>query len=119
MSEVSPLSSCKYNAESTQHEPWKNPMTKRYFQIFVIVVVLIGASRTWLRAQQAQFQVSVDLVQLNVAVTDSKGKAMSVQETRELRRLILDLRLQFRNLLAALQAPDGPAASPAPAALAK
>ena len=42
------------------------------------------------------------------AVTDSKGKAMSVEETRELRRLILDLRLQFRNLLAALQAPDGP-----------
>jgi hypothetical protein len=41
------------------------------------------------------------------SVTDSKGKAMSVQETRELRRLILDLRVQFRNLLAALQAPDG------------
>lgn len=50
------------------------------------------------------------------SVTDSKGKAMSVQETRELRRLILDLRVQFRNLLAALQAPDGPVAGAAPAA---
>lgn len=42
------------------------------------------------------------------SVTDSKGKPVSIEETRELRRLILDLRLQFRNLLAALQAPDGP-----------
>jgi hypothetical protein len=42
------------------------------------------------------------------AVIDSKGKAMSVKETRELRRLILDLRLQFRNLLTALQSPDVP-----------
>jgi hypothetical protein len=50
------------------------------------------------------------------SVTDSKGKAISAEETRELRRLILDLRLQFRNLLAALQAPDGPAAAKAPAA---
>lgn len=50
------------------------------------------------------------------SVTDSKGKAMSVKETRELRRLILDLRLEFRNLLAALQAPDGPIAGAAPAA---
>jgi len=48
-------------------------MTKRYFQISGIVVVIIGASTTWLHAQQAQFQVSVDLVQLNVAVTDGKG----------------------------------------------
>lgn len=44
------------------------------------------------------------------SVTDSKGKAMSVEETRELRRLILNLRLQFRNLLTALRVPDGPAA---------
>jgi hypothetical protein len=43
------------------------------------------------------------------SVTDSKGKPVSIEETRELRRLILELRLQFRNLLAALQAPDGPA----------
>jgi hypothetical protein len=50
------------------------------------------------------------------SVTDNKGKAISVQETRELRRLILDLRLQFRNLLAALQAQDGPVAGAAPAA---
>jgi hypothetical protein len=50
------------------------------------------------------------------SVTDNKGKAISVQETRELRRLILDLRLQFRTLLAALQAPDGPAAGAGAAA---
>jgi hypothetical protein len=50
------------------------------------------------------------------SVTDSKGKPMSVKETRELRRLILDLRLQFRNLLVALQAPHGPVAGAGPAA---
>lgn len=44
------------------------------------------------------------------AVTDSKGKQITLDETRKLRKLILDLRLQFRDLLAALQAPDGPAA---------
>jgi hypothetical protein len=44
------------------------------------------------------------------AVTDSKGKQITLDETRKLRKLILDLRLQFRDLLAALQAPDGPVA---------
>lgn len=38
------------------------------------------------------------------AVIDSKGAAVTVQETRELRCLILDLRSEFRNLLIALQA---------------
>ena len=48
-------------------------MTKRISLILgVCVIVLLGwGTRTI--AQQAQFQVSVDLVQLNVAVTDSKG----------------------------------------------
>jgi len=48
-------------------------MTKRYFLTLVIVLALVYGSGTWSNAQQAQFQVSVDLVQLNVAVTDSKG----------------------------------------------
>jgi len=48
-------------------------MTKRYFRTLVIVLALVYGSGTWSNAQQAQFQVSVDLVQLNVAVTDSKG----------------------------------------------
>src|SRR5437763_7131848 len=48
-------------------------MTKRYSRMVVIVLVFLYGSGTWSNAQQAQFQVSVDLVQLNVAVTDSKG----------------------------------------------
>ena len=48
-------------------------MSKRYFQILTIVLLLISGSASLLDAQQAQFQVSVDLVQLNVAVTDNKG----------------------------------------------
>ena len=48
-------------------------MTKRYSRTLVVVFALIYGSGTWSNAQQAQFQVSVDLVQLNVAVTDSKG----------------------------------------------
>src|SRR5213082_1670514 len=52
---------------------WNNPMSKRYFQILTIVLLLISGSASLLDAQQAQFQVSVDLVQLNVAVTDNKG----------------------------------------------
>src|SRR5438045_127951 len=52
---------------------WNNPMSKRYFQILTIVLLLISGSASLLDAQKAQFQVSVDLVQLNVAVTDNKG----------------------------------------------
>jgi hypothetical protein len=37
------------------------------------------------------------------AVTDSKGTPVTVEETRKLRRLILDLRASFRSLLNALQ----------------
>ena len=48
-------------------------MTKRSSRMLVVVLALIYGSGTWSNAQQAQFQVSVDLVQLNVAVTDSKG----------------------------------------------
>lgn len=46
------------------------------------------------------------------AVASSEGKAVTVAEMRELRKLILGLRMDFRNLLAALQA-DGPAAAAA------
>lgn len=47
------------------------------------------------------------------AVVDSKGQQVTVQGTRELRRLILQLRTDFRNLLTALEAhgvvpPAGP-----------
>lgn len=48
-------------------------MTKRIALILGIVSVLLLGWATRTIAQQAQFQVSVDLVQLNVAVTDSKG----------------------------------------------
>lgn len=48
-------------------------MTKRHSRTLVVVLALIYGSGTWSNAQQAQFQVSVDLVQLNVAVTDGKG----------------------------------------------
>jgi Ca-activated chloride channel family protein len=49
-------------------------MTKRIAVILGIVcVVLLGWATRTIAQQQAQFQVSVDLVQLNVAVTDSKG----------------------------------------------
>jgi DNA-binding NarL/FixJ family response regulator len=40
-------------------------------------------------------------------VVNSEGKQVTLVETRELRRLILGLRNDFRSLLIALQAPDG------------
>jgi len=49
-------------------------MTKRISFILPIVFVFLSGTGTHTMAQQgAQFQVSVDLVQLNVAVTDNKG----------------------------------------------
>ena len=48
-------------------------MGKHYSRVFALLFALLYGSGTWSNAQQAQFQVSVDLVQLNVAVTDSKG----------------------------------------------
>ncbi len=42
------------------------------------------------------------------AVTDSRGKAISLKKTRELRCLILDLRAQFRQLHYALDSMPGP-----------
>src|SRR5579872_3390917 len=48
-------------------------MTKRLSLILGIGFVLMSGVGTRTVAQQAQFQVSVDLVQLNVAVTDNKG----------------------------------------------
>ena len=48
-------------------------MTKQYSRMLIVVLAFIYGSGTWSNAQQAQFQVSVDLVQLNVAVTDNKG----------------------------------------------
>lgn len=48
-------------------------MTKRISLILGVCVILLSGWGARTIAQQAQFQVSVDLVQLNVAVTDSKG----------------------------------------------
>jgi Ca-activated chloride channel homolog len=48
-------------------------MTRRIWITLVLVFILLPAADTRSSAQQAQFQVSVDLVQLNVAVTDNKG----------------------------------------------
>src|SRR5271154_4126885 len=50
-------------------------MAKRYFVVLALVVGLLSGSGTRVKAQQdgTRFRISVDLVQLNVAVTDSKG----------------------------------------------
>jgi len=50
-------------------------MAKRYFVVLALVVGLLSGSGTRIAAQQdgTRFRVSVDLVQLNVAVTDGKG----------------------------------------------
>ncbi len=50
-------------------------MAKRYFVLFAVVVGFLSGSGTRLTAQQdgTRFRISVDLVQLNVAVTDGKG----------------------------------------------
>ena len=50
-------------------------MVKRYFVVLALVIGLLSGSGTRIAAQQdgTRFRVSVDLVQLNVAVTDGKG----------------------------------------------
>src|SRR5580704_2153505 len=53
-------------------------MAKRYFALLAIalaVIAAVGATAARLHAQQdgTRFRISVDLVQLNVAVTDNKG----------------------------------------------
>src|SRR5450631_4015660 len=50
-------------------------MAKRYFVLFALAVGFLSASGSRMAAQQGgtRFRISVDLVQLNVAVTDSKG----------------------------------------------
>src|ERR1700749_2585254 len=50
-------------------------MAKRYFVVLTLVVGLLSGSGTRIAAQQdgTRFRISVDLVQLNVAVTDNKG----------------------------------------------
>jgi Ca-activated chloride channel homolog len=50
-------------------------MSKTYFQIFWIFLGLMFVGGTWAVAQENEphIHVNVDLVQLNVAVTDSKG----------------------------------------------
>jgi len=54
-------------------------MAKRYFFFFPIVLTLfsIGGSVTAAQDDTANIRVNVDLVQLNVAVTDSKGNYIS------------------------------------------
>jgi len=50
-------------------------MAKRYFVLFAFAIGFLSGSGTRMAAQQdgTRFRISVDLVQLNVAVTDSKG----------------------------------------------
>jgi Ca-activated chloride channel family protein len=50
-------------------------MAKRYFVLLALAVGFLSGSGTHMAAQQdgTRFRISVDLVQLNVAVTDSKG----------------------------------------------
>jgi Ca-activated chloride channel homolog len=50
-------------------------MTKRLVLGFALVVAVLGISVVGMRAQQdgTRFRITVDLVQLNVAVTDNKG----------------------------------------------
>jgi len=48
-------------------------MGKRYLSLGVLLLTLGCATRTIAQQDQTQFHVIVDLVQLNVAVTDSKG----------------------------------------------
>jgi len=50
-------------------------MAKRYFVLFALAVGFLSGSGSRMAAQQGgtSFRISVDLVQLNVAVTDSKG----------------------------------------------
>jgi Ca-activated chloride channel homolog len=53
----------------------RDAMAKRYFAIVVALIAALSGSGTRLTAQQdgTRFRISVDLVQLNVAVTDAKG----------------------------------------------
>ncbi|HEY2822542.1 MAG TPA: VWA domain-containing protein [Candidatus Acidoferrum sp.] len=50
-------------------------MAKRYFALLAVAVATLAAAAVHLSAQQdgTRFRISVDLVQLNVAVTDNKG----------------------------------------------
>jgi len=53
----------------------RGPMAKRYYLLILFVLVVVAASEAWVSAQEGNpnFHVVVDLVQLNVAVTDNKG----------------------------------------------
>jgi len=53
----------------------EDPMRKRYFPLLWLCVVLFPYPGTWTAAQEdaSRIRVIVDLVQLNVAVTDNKG----------------------------------------------
>ena len=50
-------------------------MAKRYLLIFLLLAGFVSGSRVWMAAQESKpnFHVVVDMVQLNVAVTDNKG----------------------------------------------
>src|ERR1700682_772705 len=53
-------------------------MSKRYFLLLFLSLGAFSATAVWMAAQQGApdvtvFHVTVDMVQLNVAVTDSKG----------------------------------------------
>src|SRR5450432_557053 len=50
-------------------------MAQRYFLLVLFLLLTLAGSAVWMSAQEGQsnFHVVVDLVQLNVAVTDNKG----------------------------------------------
>jgi Ca-activated chloride channel family protein len=50
-------------------------MAKHYFLFLVIALTLVSSPGTWMAAQESEpnIRVVVDMVQLNVAVTDTKG----------------------------------------------
>src|ERR1700732_3169947 len=60
-------------------------MAKRYFVVVMLVIGFFSGSGTRIAAQQdgTRFRVSVDLVQLNVAVTDSKGNYITGLKTTD------------------------------------
>jgi VWFA-related protein len=59
--------------EDNVYSKAESVMAKRLFLSFVFLLVLLSVPRTSAQQDGTQFRVVVDLVQLNVAVTDNKG----------------------------------------------
>jgi Ca-activated chloride channel homolog len=59
-------------------------MPKQYLLLLLLVTGFISGPAAWMAAQENKpnFHVVVDLVQLNVTVTDSKGKYVPGSDPR-------------------------------------